>query len=493
MDEATRQGHKLLLEPSLLKFTQYMFLSQWGRRFIVSDHHLKIIEALEQVVNGTLPNGARNLLINIPPRYGKTEVAVINFVAWCMARNPQALFIHLSYSDKLVMDNSSRVRELMKHEAYKSVWPIDWKQDADAKGLWKTQQGGAFMASPAGGTITGFGAGSTELGCYGKKFAGAIIIDDPLKPDDARSEVERTAVNERLINTIMSRRNSRETPIILIMQRLHEDDMTGFVLSGKTGEAWHHLKMPALDGDKPLWEHKHSIADLLAIKAANPYMFSGQYQQEPAPEEGIYFLRDWFKPYTHLPANLNYYGASDFAVSDKRGDYTVHGVFGIDPQGEIYLVDWWRKQSTADVWVEQMLDMAERYKTLAWAMEGGVIEKAVMPLIRSRMMARHEYPRLAVYPSTTDKEARARNIQGRMAARGVHVPSQPWVADLLTECINFPNGKHDDQVDVLSLFGNMLANLKPGVIPPKEKETINTELPTIEQMFKMRQRELDTI
>jgi predicted phage terminase large subunit-like protein len=370
---------------------------------------------------------------------------------------------------------------------------VEWKQDADAKGLWKTQQGGAFMASPAGGTITGFGAGSTELGSYGRKFAGAIIIDDPLKPDDASSEVERASVNERLINTVMSRRNSRETPIILIMQRLHEDDMTGFVLAGNTGETWHHLKMPALDGDKPLWAHKHTMEDLLAIKSASPYTFSGQYQQEPAPEEGIYFLRDWFKPYGTLPANLNYYGASDFAVSDKRGDYTVHGVFGIDPTGEIYLVDWWRKQATADVWIEQMLDMADSYKTLAWAMEGGVIEKAVMPLIRSRMMARNQYPRLAVYPSTTDKEARARNIQGRMAARGVHVPTQPWVADLLSECINFPNGKHDDQVDVLSLLGNMLANLKPGVIPPKVRDTINTELPTIEQLFKRQQRELDTI
>jgi predicted phage terminase large subunit-like protein len=277
------------------------------------------------------------------------------------------------------------------------------------------------------------------------------------------------------------------------MQRLHEDDMTGFVLAGNTGETWHHLKMPALDGDKPLWAHKHTMEDLLAIKSASPYTFSGQYQQEPAPEEGIYFLRDWFKPYGTLPANLNYYGASDFAVSDKRGDYTVHGVFGIDPTGEIYLVDWWRKQATADVWIEQMLDMADSYKTLAWAMEGGVIEKAVMPLIRSRMMARNQYPRLAVYPSTTDKEARARNIQGRMAARGVHVPTQPWVADLLSECINFPNGKHDDQVDVLSLLGNMLANLKPGVIPPKVRDTINTELPTIEQLFKRQQRELDTI
>lgn len=492
MNEAERLGAKLILEPSLLDFTRYMFKARWGRPFIVSDHHLQIIQALEQCVDGKLPNGARNLLINIPPRYGKTEIAVINFVAWCMARNPQAKFIHLSYSDKLVMDNSSQVRELMKHEAFRTIWPMDWKQDADAKGLWKTSQGGAFMASPAGGTITGFGAGSTELGCYGTKFAGAILIDDPLKPDDAGSEVERSNVNERLVNTIMSRRNSRETPIILIMQRLHEDDMTGFVLAGRTGEKWHHLKLPALKDGKALWEHKHTVEDLESIKANSPYIFSGQYQQEPAPEEGIYFLREWFKPYDVLPERLNYYGASDFAVSDKRGDFTVHGIFGVDTRGELYLVDWWRKQATADVWVEAMLDMAERYKTLAWAMEGGVIENAVMPLIRMRMKDRNQYPRLASYASMTDKEARARNIQGRIAARGIHVPRQPWVADLLQECINFPNSKYDDQVDVLSIFGNLIANIKPSVAPKPERDRISTEMPTIEQMFKMRDRELDT-
>lgn len=416
------------------------------------------MKALEDVVNGTLPDGARNLLINMPPRYGKTELAVINFIAWCMARNPAAKFIHLSYADKLALDNSSQVRELMRHEVYKEIWPIEWKQDSDAKGLWKTTNGGGLMANSAGGTITGFGAGITELGAYGPKFGGAVIIDDPLKPDDAQSEVERNNVNERLVNTIMSRRNSRETPIILIMQRLHEDDMTGFILSGATGEKWHHLKLSALDENKQaLWSHKHSKEELESIQAASPYMFAGQYQQEPAPVEGEYFKREWFKFYDELPKGLEYYGASDYAVSDGHGDWTCHGVFGIDQAGDIYVVDWWRERTPTDVWVESFLSLAANWKPNMWGEENGQIIKSVGPYIEKRMRERNTYVYRVQLASATDKVTRARAIQARISARGIYLPKgKDWVQPLVSEALMFPNGKNDDQVDVLSKLGQML-------------------------------------
>jgi predicted phage terminase large subunit-like protein len=498
VDAVQRLAARLVLEDSLLDFTRYTFKRRNGVPFIVSQHHEIICNELQALVDGQSVSNVGEegltelLIINMPPRYGKTELAVINFIAWCLARNPAAKFIHLSYADKLAMDNSSQVRELMKHEAYRDLWDIDWKLDADAKGLWKTNSGGGMMASPAGGTITGFGAGSTTLGSYGKAFGGAIVIDDPLKPDDARSDVERSNVNERLVNTIMSRRNSRETPIILIMQRLHEEDMTGFALSGKSGLRVRHVKLAAiLPNGTPLWPHKHTLDELERIKVASPYTFSGQYQQEPAPEEGIYFKRDMFREYDTRPEYLAHYGASDFAVTEGAGDYTVHGVFGVDHTGDIYLVDLWRKQTTADVWVETLLDMADKYKTKTWAMESGVISRSVGPLLKAAMHQSNRYPNLAYFTPMAAKDVRARNIQGRMAQRGLYIPkNRPWVADLLTECINFPNGKHDDQVDVLSLFGNMVHGLKPAVIPEPERKTINTAMPTIEQILaaEMRKR-----
>ncbi len=464
MNDLERLGARVVLEDSLLDFTRYMFQQRFNSPFLLNQHHCIICNELQDLVEGISQanigqQGSTELLIiNMPPRYGKTELSVVNFIPWCFARNPQAKFIHLSYSDKLALDNSAQARELMKHEAYRELWPLEMKLDADAKGLWKTQAGGGMMATAAGGAITGFGAGSTSLGCYGKKFAGAILIDDPLKPDDAESETERNNVNERLVNTIISRRNSRETPIILIMQRLHEADMTGFVLEGRTGLRVRHVKLPALSEEgSALWPHKHTAEELKAMQGASPYAFAGQYQQEPAPLEGEYFKREWFKFYDELPGGLEFYGASDYAVSDGHGDYTVHGVFGVNPEGDTYLVDWWRDRTTSDVWVEQFLSMAAQYRPNMWGEENGQIIKSVGPYILRRMKERNVYVYRVQLASTQDKVARARSIQARMAARGIYLPrGREWVQPLLTECLMFPNGRNDDQVDVLSKLGQLL-------------------------------------
>lgn len=493
MDALERLAARLVLEDSLLDFTKYFFQKRNGSRFIVNSHHHRIIEALEQVVNGTLPDGSRNLIINMPPRYGKTELAVINFIAWCMARNPRAKFIHLSYADKLALDNSSQVRELMKHEAFSELWQIEWKQDADAKGLWKTTLGGGLMASPAGGTITGFGAGSTDEGCFGKTFAGAIIIDDPLKPDDADSDTERENVNERLINTIMSRRNMpRETPIILIMQRLHEEDMTGFVLEGKTGEKWHHLKLAALSEEgEALWPHKHTVDELQRMQITAPTMFAGQMQQEPAPLEGVFFKQEMFEFYDELPAHVRKYGASDYAVSDGEGDYTVHGVLAVDTKDDWYLCDLWRKQAGSDVWVEQMLKMATQHQVVAWAEEKGQIIKSLSPYIKKTMMKTDQYVNRVQFNSSKDKPTRARASQARMATRKLYLPRNAlWAQEFKRELLLFPKGKYDDQVDVISLFGRMLMGMTAPEEPANDNLSQARTLPTFEEM---RQRNISRL
>lgn len=188
----------------------------------------------------------KNLLITLPPRFGKTQFCVIDWMARCIARNPKAKFIHLSYSDELALDNSSKCREIVGSSEYQVFWPIAIKTDSDSKKKWYTKQGGGVYATAAGGAVTGFGAGSlADIGIDSQDeefddffaggmeesnpnlFYGAIIIDDPIKVEDASSENERTRVNKRLNSTIKSRRNSRNTPIIIIMQRLHEDDMAG--------------------------------------------------------------------------------------------------------------------------------------------------------------------------------------------------------------------------------------------------------------------------
>ena len=214
---------KVNCEGDLLFFTRYIYKENHRRNFNIAPHFVKIANALQDVVDGKI----KRLIINIPPRYGKTELAVKCFIAWCLARNPSSKFIHLSYSDDLALDNSSQTKEYIESAAFQRLWQMKLKKDAQGKKKWFNQDGGGVYATASGGAITGFGAGVSDS----KEFSGAIIIDDPLKPDDASSELKRKAINERYNNTIRSRVNSRETPVIVIMQRLHEEDMSGFLLA----------------------------------------------------------------------------------------------------------------------------------------------------------------------------------------------------------------------------------------------------------------------
>jgi hypothetical protein len=162
LDGIQRAATKALCEDSLLFFTRYFFKARFGQKFIVNHHHTLICDELEALVDGRSyanvgdTTGLTEIQIfNLPPRYTKTELAVINLAPWCYARNAACKFIHLSYADKLVLDNSAQVRDLIKHPEFQALWPMEFKEDTDAKGLWRNDDGGGFLASPAGGSITG--------------------------------------------------------------------------------------------------------------------------------------------------------------------------------------------------------------------------------------------------------------------------------------------------------------------------------------------------
>lgn len=394
----------------------------------------------------------------MPPRYGKTEEAVINWIAQCLADNPKAKFIHLSYSDDLALDNSSKTRDLIRSDEFQELWPLKLKDDADSKKKWYTQEGGGLYATAAGGAITGFGAGVTEQPDDGK-FYGAIIIDDPHKVEDAQSKLERDKVNGRLNSTIKSRRNSRKTPIIIIMQRLHEEDMSGYVLAGKMGENFHHLKLSAIQADgTALWPFKHTIEELMRERAADPFTFSGQMQQEPSPEDGTFFKKEWFKRFTigEEPEKLSKYGASDYAVTEGGGDFTEHGLGGFDKEEDLWIVDWWSGQTTPDKWIDSELDLVKKHNPFVWVAEGGVIRKSVEPFLAKEQRNKGVYCRLEWLTSNKDKATNARAFQALASQGKVHIPNTPWGDALIFQMLQFPAGKYDDKVDVCGLFGRML-------------------------------------
>jgi len=234
---------KYMCENDGMQFLRYFFKLREGNTMVRNWHHYVIEYVLQKVYDCKI----NRLIINIPPGYTKTEQAVINFIGRGLAKNPRSKYIHTSYSASLAADNSGKVREMINLPEYQELWPMVPKMDTDSKSKWFVEQGGGMMATAAGGQITGFRAGRMEDG-----FTGAFIIDDPVKPDDAYSEVRRAGINNRFNNTMRSRLAVETVPMIVIMQRIHEDDLSGYLLKGGSGDMWDHLVIPAMLSEEEL-------------------------------------------------------------------------------------------------------------------------------------------------------------------------------------------------------------------------------------------------
>lgn len=319
-----------------LNFTRYFFKQKFKRKFVIGKHHIAIAKALDRVLAGE----QRRLIINIAPRYGKTELAVKNFIAMGLAINPKAKFIHLSYSDELARDNSKGVQEILREDSYRRLFPGTKPTSINTR-KWFTTAGGGLYAVSSAGQVTGFGAGivdeeesnsEEELAAEVEElasvndgtFGGAIVIDDPIKPDDARSAMVRDKVNQKFETTIRNRVNSRKTPIIIIMQRLDEEDLCGYLMRLEPDE-WEVLSLPAIEFDDEgnecaLWEFKHTLEELHDLREKNAFVFETQYMQNPQPLEGLMYERG-FKTYTTVPVTRKHKVKAYIDTADKGTDY----------------------------------------------------------------------------------------------------------------------------------------------------------------------------
>lgn len=348
-----RKMCRLATQRSLLDYTRYFFYEMYARKFVTGRHHEEIAEALQKVLSGEIIK----LMINIAPRYSKTEMAVKNFISHALALNAAAKFIHLSYSGDLALDNSEGVKSIVEHEAYQALFPeVEIKKDSKAKKKWYTAAGGGVYAAAAGGQVTGFGAGkvdeeeedlASELDSMlidsgiNVKFGGALIIDDPIKPDDADSESRRERINARYDSTIKNRVNSRNTPIIIIMQRLHENDLCGYLLKNEPGE-WTVLSFPCIEEDeegnrKALWPHKHTLDELDKLNDQNPLVFGRQYMQNPVPAGGYLYGQPW-KTYEVIPATKRKVRKAYCDTADLGEDYLCQ-ISYLETETAMYVLD----------------------------------------------------------------------------------------------------------------------------------------------------------
>lgn len=301
----------MLLSSSTREFTCKMFEYMRKTPFVVGRHHEQIFAALDKVIKGEI----RKLIINIAPRYGKTEICSRMFIAYGLAMNPTSKFLHLSYSGSLVQENAMAVRDIIDCEYFQALFTARLRYGNKVKTKWSTEQGGGLYATSTLGQITGFGAGQVEpeededaaissfMPERNYPFSGAIVIDDPLRPEDAFSDTIRESVNRRFETTIRSRVNSRNTPIIIIMQRLHEHDLCGYLQEIEPDE-WTVLSMPCIYTDEDgtehaLWPFKHSLEELYRLREISSFVFETQYMQNPKPQEGLMYRE--FKTYDIIP------------------------------------------------------------------------------------------------------------------------------------------------------------------------------------------------
>ena len=286
--------------------------------------------------------------------------------------------------------------------------------------------------------------------------------------------------------------------------RWHDDDLAGRLLKQAEEDPnippWEVLSLPAeaeeddpLDRalGEPLWPEWYNKADLMERRAVLGHReYTALYQQRPTTNEGNYFSLEWFKEYTRdtLPPRheLRFYGCSDYATSERRGtDWTVHTVFGIDMQDNIYVMAMWRERKQPKEWIENCIDLMAKYKPTAWAEERGQILNSVGPFLTERMRERGVYCHREQFTPSRDKTVRARAIQGRAEMGMIYFPKHaPWRADAIDELIKFPSAKHDDIVDTFSLLGLMLEKLRGGKAPKPPKEDLSPRNYSFDELLK---------
>jgi predicted phage terminase large subunit-like protein len=448
-----------------------------GSPFVHNWHLDAMAYALEQVATGDI----LRLVITVPPRHLKSLSASVGFVAWLLGQDPTRRIITVSYGEDLAAKHALDCRRIMESAWYRRVFPhTRLSKTKNTEGEYVTTQGGYRYSTSVGGAITGRGGT-------------LMILDDPLKPADGLSEPRRTAVNDFFDNTLYSRIDNKGTdPIILVMQRIHEDDLVAHVMAQ---EPWVQLNLPAIataDEDipvgpdkvyrrragEPLQVERESLEVLARTRRIlGSYQFSAQYQQEPIPPGGGLLKWHWFRRYERAPGRRpgDYVLQSwDTAcVPGETNDYSVCITALIRGQ-DVYLLKIYRvRVEYPDLrkLVLEKMTLTGPDEVIIEAADAG--RQLVQELRRMDLPGR---PRLQCCVPKDSKVVRMAAQSAKLEAGRVYIPRDgDWLADFQREVLQFPKGKHDDQIDALSqllyrLDCGALWHRQRGFDPPEEPD-----------------------
>ncbi|MBV6486861.1 MAG: hypothetical protein GHHEDOFH_00798 [Pseudorhodoplanes sp.] len=409
-----------------------------------------ICHHLEQVRAGKITR----LIINMPPRSLKSHIGSVAFPAYCLGRHPTLKFICASYSQELAAKHASDFRRVLDSDWYGRVFGRG-ALFKNAENEVQTQEGGFRFATSVGGTLTGRGGD-------------VIIIDDPLSAAEAYSKTSRERINSWFSTTLLSRLDNKKTgAIIVIMQRLHPDDLTGHLLEE---EGWNLVSLPAFapndreiavaDGRSHFWrkgEVLHAAREPLTVleqikRQLGTDTFNAQYLQAPLPDTGNLLKRSWLQIYEMAPVKQpgdQVVQSWDTAMkATDTSDYSVCLTFLVRNKNQYYLTDLYRDRPEFPELTKLVMSQAQRAKADAILIEDSASGTSLIQTVRRAGLQ-------GVIPikPTADKATRMYGQTPKLEAGSLFIPkSAPWLAEFLAEYLAFPKGRHDDQMDSLSQF-----------------------------------------
>ena len=320
-------------DDDLLFFTRFFFKELRGTKFIVSDHQRKICDQLHRVESYEL----ELLNINIPPRFSKTELAAVNFIARVIGMNATSNWLYITASDELRSETSIRIRDIVSHPYFKIMYGVELKKDQNSKNLWRTTQGGGLKTATIFGQVTGFGAGQMvdeDTADLMRSFEGAQVWDDINKIDDSDTQnANNDKVTRTIFNTLLSRKNSSDTPIINIQQRAGLSDATEQLIEhyGKDNPKVNFMVMPVITDGIPLWNWKLNVEQINDLRTSpkTSHVFDTQYMQNPTPKEGLVWEKSTLQYYDELPPEstwdirLGYSDPADVGIDNHSVPFAV--------------------------------------------------------------------------------------------------------------------------------------------------------------------------
>lgn len=448
-----------------------------GTTYIDNWHIELIAEHLQAVNSGEI----RRLIINIPPRHMKSIEATVCYPVWTWIRQPEKRFIKVSYSDALSRKHNILSRDIINSPWYQENWSdrFHLKYDVNRQNEFENNHHGMLYSTSVGGAITGNGAD-------------VIIIDDPQNPIMANSETERQNSIDFFKNTLQTRLNNPKTgAFIIIMQRLHENDLTGYILSEDLG--YTHLCLPAEAPERtvitfPISKKQvireegdilnpqrfdHEVIDSLK-KSMGSLQYAGQFQQVPAPAEGVIFKREWLHNFYSDGAapSTQDIQSWDMAFTKSEGSAKVAGFVMGRKGADIYIKDLVNDKMTFTESVAAVRTLSGKWpRVRAKVVENKANGPAIVDLLKK------EIPGMVEFNPKGSKDERAISVTPYFEAGNIHFPdpkTHPWVDDLIRDLLMFPKGTYKDTTDAL-VQGILYLMDKPTMSAPPKSAMLSKE------------------